>query len=51
LGDSVFDALGKERAALFLDRTGQFVQIGDTNLQVQGKTLVWVRKTIGNALR
>lgn len=45
------DGSGKERAAVFLDRSGQFIQIGDTNLQVQGKMLAWVTKSIHDAFR
>lgn len=45
------DGSGKERAALFLDRSGQFIQVGDTNLQVQGKTMAWLKKSIHDAFR
>lgn len=47
----LFDVAGKERGAVFLDRTGKFVQIGDIYLQVQGKTLAWLRKSVHDALR
>lgn len=45
------DGSGKERASMFLDPSGQFIQIGDTNWQVQGKTLAWIQKSIHDALR
>ena len=46
-----FDASGKERAALFLDRSGQFIQIEDSHLQVQGRTLAWLKKIVHDAFR
>lgn len=49
-GILLFDVTGKERAAIFLDSTGRFVQVGDIRLQVRGATLAWIRKTIHASL-
>lgn len=46
-----FDALGKERAAIFFDSTGQFAQVSGFRLHVQGKTLISVKKMIDDELR
>ena len=50
-GILLFDGSGKERAAVFLDQSGQFMQIGDTDLQVQGKTLAWLKKSAHDAFQ
>jgi hypothetical protein len=44
-----FDAAGKERAAIFLDSTGRFLQAGEARLQVQGKILACIKKMIHDA--
>jgi hypothetical protein len=49
-GILLFDRLGNERAALFLDFTGNYVQIDDARLQVQGKTMKWIQATLCHSL-
>jgi hypothetical protein len=46
-----FDARGKERAAIFLDSTGQFAQVGELRLRVEGKMLVCAKNMIDDELR
>jgi len=44
------DAKGKEGAAMFLDSTGQFAEIGEFRLHVEGRTLACIRKIIDDDL-
>ena len=44
------DAKGKEGAAMFLDSTGQFAEIGEFLLHVEGRTLACIRKIIDDEL-
>jgi hypothetical protein len=43
--------LGKEQAAMFLDMTGKYVQVGDARLQVQGKLMTWIKTTIASPFK
>lgn len=45
------DSSGKERAAVFLDSTGQYAQVGHSCMHVQGRTLAWIKDNIRYALR
>ena len=44
------DSQGKERAAIFLDTTGQFAEIGESQLHVEGKILACIRRMIKDEL-
>jgi hypothetical protein len=50
-GILIIDPLGKEQAAMFLDMTGKYVQVGDARLQVQGKLLTWIKTTIASSFK
>ncbi len=45
------DAAGKERAAIFLDSTGRFMQVDRSRLVVQGQLLASMKKMIRDAIR
>lgn len=44
------DAQGKERAAIFLDPTGQFAEIAESQSHVEGKILACIRRMIKDEL-
>lgn len=46
-----FDAGGKEQMAIFLDATGQFIQVGEVRLRAQGKALACIRNIMQRVLR
>jgi hypothetical protein len=50
-GILIIDPLGKEQAAMFLDMTGKYVQVGDARLQVQGKLMSWIKTTISSSFK
>jgi hypothetical protein len=50
-GILLYDQAGNERASIFLDTAGTFMQVKDAHLGVQGQTLAWIKESVRDALQ
>jgi hypothetical protein len=50
-GILLYDPLGTERIAIFLDSSGKFIKVRGEWFAVRGETMAWVRRSLKEALK